>query len=370
MNLGIDEQVETVAQEDPGVILIVGAGAIGRGFLAPYFTHKGYAVRFADNDAALVTMMTDRGDLCYQTAITELDGYHLQQVSYLGCASMDNLSDSLKDVSFIFFCVGIKQLQSAAASVRAAGVNSDQLKAVYSVENDPVSIKLLRPYFPGAVEINFGVPDVITSSKAPAELLKTDPLCVVSERGALFIEGHFLKSGTPAYDDDYVTTHWICKKYLHNTPHAALAYLGAEKGYDFVHEACLDGEIEALIIRLMARIKALLEATYKIDGDFMSGYMDKELKRFKNVSLFDPITRVGRNPDIKLSPDERIVHIANLFEANDIELDDIARVIRAGFNYSLCSEFNRLRRHWDLPDLLHKISAIAPQSTLGRLILD
>lgn len=357
-------------QNTAEVILIVGAGAIGRGFLAPYFTQKGYAVRFADKDPNLLRLLAERDGFCYQTAITTPDGYEMQRVPYLGCSAMDDLSDGLRDVSYIFFCVGIKQLAQAAASVQAAGIDARRLKAVYSVENDPQSRDILGPYFPDPVQINFGVPDVITSSMAPPGLLETDPLCVMSEQGALFIEGGFLKSHGPAYDDAYVTTHWTCKKYLHNTPHAALAYLGAEKGYEFIHEACLDVEIEALILRLMAKIKTLLEVTYHINSEFMSDYMDKEIRRFKNVNMYDPITRVGRNPDIKLSPGERIIHIADMFVSNGMALDDIARVIDAAFNYSRCADFNQMRRQTDRAEFLRKISGISPQSALGRLILE
>ncbi len=350
-------------------ILIVGAGAIGRGFLAPYFVERGYEVRFAEKNLKIIEFFNNRPSKSYQTAVSKEAGYEILNVPFLGCSSIDHLADTLEDTDYIFFCVGIKELENAAEMVSKKCRDAKQLKAIYSVENEPLSVEVLKPYFQDIAKINFGVPDVITSSLAPENLLDVDPLCVVSEQGALFLEGQYLKDDAEEYSDDYVKLHWICKKYLHNTPHAAIAYLGAENNYRFIHEACRDENIERIILRLLKSIQMLLEKVYGIAPSFLAEYAIKEMKRFKDVQLCDPIERVGRNPEIKLKAEERIVHIASLFQEHDLQINDISRVIYSAFQYEVCEDFNQVKTKADLPTLIENICKIDRSSILGKAIL-
>lgn len=350
-------------------ILIVGAGAIGRGFLAPYFVERGYAVHFAEKNTQIIEYFRNRSSKSYQTAVSKENGYKILNVPFLGCFSIEHLGDALDDTDYIFFCVGIKELEAAAALVSKKYGDAASLKAIYSVENEPLSVETLKPYFKAVAKIGFGVPDVITSSLAPDNLLGVDPLCVVSEQGALFLEGSYLKDAGEEYSDDYVKLHWICKKYLHNTPHAAIAYLGAEKEYRFIHEACRDEDIERIIERLLKSIRTLLEKVYGIAPSFLADYATKELKRFKDIQLCDPIERVGRNPEIKLQPEERIVRIATLLQEYNLPINDISRILYSALIYEASDNFNKIKTKADLPTLIENICKIDRTSILGKAIL-
>jgi len=364
-NLNFDEDKLHVQEN----ILIVGAGAIGRGFLAPHFVKRGFEIYFVDVAPELVSKFTDRANPVYESAIALEDGYVMQQVPFAKCYLMAEVSISLSKMHYIFFCVGVRELRGAAQIVHQNLSDGNSLKAVYSVENDLGSVDVLRSIFSDLQSIYFGVPDVITSSTAPEELRKIDPLCVASEVGELFLQGPYLKSETETYTDAYVTTHWICKKYLHNTPHAAIAYLGAEKDYEFIHQATADADIYPVILRLMETIRYLLHEEYGISMDFLSAYLDKEMKRFRNPRLFDPISRVARNPELKLQKDERIIYVANLLCASGRPTEDIARVISAAFNYDLCDQFNDLKNRESEGELLEKICGIKEHSVLGQQVL-
>ncbi|MEH6475629.1 MAG: hypothetical protein V7727_08050 [Sneathiella sp.] len=350
-------------------ILIVGAGAIGRGFLAPYFVKRGFTIHFIDVAPELVLKFADRTYPIYESAIALEDGYVMQQIPFAKCHLMAEASISLPTMHYIFFCVGVRELRGAAQIVHENLSDGNSLKAVYSVENDLGSVDVLRTIFSDQQSVYFGVPDVITSSTAPEELRKIDPLCVASEVGELFLQGPYLKSETETYTDAYVTTHWICKKYLHNTPHAAIAYLGVEKDYEFIHQATADADIYPVVLRLMESIRYLLHEEYGISMDFLSAYLDKEMKRFRNPRLFDPISRVARNPELKLQRDERIIHVANLLRASGRSTVDIARVIGAAFNYDLCDQFNDLKSRESESELLEKICGIEEHSVLGQQVL-
>ncbi|OUR79031.1 hypothetical protein A9Q83_05460 [Alphaproteobacteria bacterium 46_93_T64] len=364
LDLGTDRSPETEH------VLIVGAGAIGRGFLAPLLVKRGFKIHFADQATALIQKFQQRPENTYESAIALIDGYVLQQVPYERCYAMEEVEEILPKINYIIFCVGIRELESAASVIWSKLHKKNSLKAIYSVENDYNSVKILKDAFSKFDSIFFGVPDVITSSAAPAELQQIDPLCVVSEIGELFLEGPYLKTAEETFSDTYVRTHWICKKYLHNTPHAAIAYLGAEKGHEYIHQACNDPDIEGVVTRLMDSISYLLHGEYALDQEFLSAYRVKELKRFKNSRLYDPISRVGRNPEIKLQAGERIVHLANLQTLYKQPTQDISRVIAAALNYADCDLFNAKKQDLSRAELLEDVCGISSDTLLGQQILE
>ena len=180
-----DMNLDGVQSEKRESILIVGAGAIGRGFLAPYFVERGFSIHFADTAPDILKNFQNRTHPVYESAIALDDGYVMQQVPFVKCHSMDHIGAVAQKMNYIFFCVGVRELEDAARIISKSVRESAELRAIYSVENDIGSIDVLKRIFPDIHNIYFGVPDVITSSAAPAELKQIDPLCVASEVGVL-----------------------------------------------------------------------------------------------------------------------------------------------------------------------------------------
>ena len=349
--------------------LIVGAGAIGRGFLAPRLVEEGVEISFADVDLSLITALATRRPQTYQTAIARDDGYDILEVPYDICRFVDDFAAQADEFHYLFFCVGVKQVKDAAERIFQQLSKDANLKGIYSLENEPETAGILEQVFEHKFPVYFCVPDVITSSSAPAELLHIDPVCVASEVGEIYLEGPALFPADLKYDDAYVQQHWIAKKYLHNTPHAALAYLGAEKGYDYIHQAAHDVEINRCILVLVRQIRTALKQEYGLPDNFLTGYIQKELKRFRNKNLYDPIARVARNPDVKLQPKERILFIRALLEKYGEPVDEISQVIRAALCYSASVEFNQMRQSLGLSGLLEKLTGLAPDSDAAISIL-
>ena len=349
--------------------LIIGAGAIGRGFLAPRLIAEGLRIVFADNDAELVANFKSRKNRTYQTAVALEEGYDLLQVQYVACDLIDKLGPAALNASYVFFCVGVKEVESAAKILQKQLPQTNELISLYSLENDPMTTKIISAAFQDKFPVHFCVPDVITSSKAPPQLVNLDPLCLASESGEIYLEGRELVLTGPKYTDDYVQQHWIAKKYLHNTPHAALAYLGAQKNYEFIHQAANDAEIHILLLKLVRHIRTILELEYKISDVFLADYIQKELKRFGNASLYDPIERVARNPDVKLKYNERLIFVLRLLEKYDQPTEELIQVVRAVLEYKGCKKFSKQREIHGAAGLLSQICRIEPGSQLGQVIL-
>lgn len=288
-------------------ILIYGAGAIGRGFLAPVFSNLGYEIFFVDNNLWVVNELKKRRS--YKTAFSKHDSYDVVEVNYSGAFLLGEEDSIIDQMDFVFSCVGPNNLESAL---------SDKLRdvpAIISFENEIESVDKIK-VLTGNDNCYFGIPDVITSNDAPAELKKIDPLCLVSEDGEFAIEkGNFvLPSEIPTYEKDELRKYWNCKFYLHNTPHATAAFLGKLFGVSYLHEAMAIEVIEKIVRSTMEATKRAMKIKNMAEPEFIDYYAQKEISRFKDAFLFDPVSRVGREPLRKLRNHDRLIQSAKFIE--------------------------------------------------------
>ncbi len=281
------------------IIVIYGAGAIGRGFLAPTFARLGYSIYFVDSNLSLVTELKSRKS--YKTAFSNGAGYEIVEVPYSNAFLPGEEDEVLARADLVFSCVGPLNVPSFAKKLST--VNS-----VVSFENDYGTVELLRE-LSGNKNCYFGVPDVITSNDAPSELKQIDPLCLVSEKGEYAVEeGNFVMPSTiPTYSKGGLMKYWACKFYLHNTPHATAAFLGKMFGCKYLHEAMQLPVIENAVHSVMESTKKAMKIKKLADDDFIDFYAEKEIERFKDPLLFDPVARVGREPLRKLRDCDRLI---------------------------------------------------------------
>ena len=87
------------------------------------------------------------------------------------------------------------------------------------------------------------------------------------------------------------------KLFIHNAPHAIVVYLGAKK-YEFIHQAMKDKQIRNIVVSSMNEISYGLIKSGLVNSNFVK-YYKKEIRRFENKILFDPISRL-REPLRKL----------------------------------------------------------------------
>lgn len=244
---------------------------------------------------------------------------------------------------------------------------------VISCENDPSSARKLRE-LSGNQRIYFGIPDVITSNTAPAELLREDPLTVVSEQGVLLLErGEYeIPSQIQRLSAAGMDEQWACKLYLHNSPHCLVAYLGAEKGCLYIHEAMADPGIEQIAVGAMHELKAGVTFAGLVGRGLADSYAEKELRRFRNPRLFDPISRVAREPLRKLARGERLIGAAHLALYAGVRPANICAGIRAALNYSDSHDTDMalpiLRQALGAGEVLQMIAELSEHDPLRRMV--
>jgi hypothetical protein len=155
---------------------------------------------------------------------------------------------------------------------------------------------------------------VITSNTAPLSDLHEDPNALVTEDGRLFVDDRI-----PELPGDYtrcspkeLQKQWTAKLYIPNTPHCIAAYLGALLGVTYLHESMQHPQVYEIVKASMNEMLNALKLRWDIPHDFLDWYAEKELSRFCNLLLHDPIARVAREPMRKLELEGRLVGAAQI----------------------------------------------------------
>ena len=280
-------------------ILIFGAGAIGRGFIAPLFHKYNYEINFADIDLKLIKKLRKRN--FYHSCIIKKKKYIFQKIFYNKSFDLKTDKIVMSQYDLVFSCVGPDNCYKNFQFYKKA-------KLLISCENDMNTVDKIKKLTDNK-NIFFGIPDVITSNTASKSVLNKDNLTVISEDGILVLEN--FKKPLPkeiiVVNKQGLYKHWISKLYIHNAPHAIAAYLGHNKKYTFIHECMQDRKIKKIVTGSIREITKGLINCEMVDKKFANYYMNKELSRFSNKLLYDPVTRVARDPIRKLNRDNRLI---------------------------------------------------------------
>jgi mannitol-1-phosphate 5-dehydrogenase len=321
-------------------ILIYGAGAIGRGFLAPVFDSLKYEIYFVDKNIELINNLKKRN--FYKTAFSENKKYDIVNVKYSKAFILGEEEEILNDMDFVFSCVGPDNIKEFAHKLK-------NVPAIISFENDIESVDTIKK-LSNNKNCYFGIPDVITSNTSSDYLKKIDPLCLVSEKGELAIErgDYILHEKISTHKREELEKYWNCKFYLHNAPHAAAAFLGKLCQVEYIHEAMSVPLIEFVVASLMDSTKNAMKIKKMADPNFIDIYSRKEIKRFKDNLLLDPISRVGRDPLRKLRANDRLIQSARFISSTDQDINSICIVIKSAI-YDAIKNYNK-----DLYNILKK----------------
>ena len=298
-------------------ILVYGAGAIGRGFLPWVFPPDEFEYWFIDTNRYIVNRLKRPGGSTY---ITMGGGYNIMVIH-----AQD---DPPPEFDAIFTAVGPRNVMSLVQKFKGTKV------PIICCENDSrlhVSLRALT----GNNNIFFGIPDVIASNTAPKRLKDLDPIAIVTECGKCYIEDGAKELGGNAeyLDSEGMRREWKAKLYLHNTPHCIAAYLGYLKGCHYISEAMDISEIRGIVEGVISETTTMINTMYGIDIDFAKEYGKKEITRFSNHLLCDPISRVGREPIRKLQKDDRLIGAAALCIQAGIYPKNIIKGITAALKY-------------------------------------
>jgi mannitol-1-phosphate 5-dehydrogenase len=163
-----------------------------------------------------------------------------------------------------------------------------------------------------------------------------EPFCILPVDKAAFKNPvPEIKGMLPSEPFEY---HIQGKLYLHNTGHAIAAYLGMQKGYEYIWQAMEDGEIyETVKSAMYASVRALCLEHGKPE-EIIREYADDLMIRFQNRYLKDTTARVGRDAERKLAPNDRLLGALKLCQKHKVPTDSIKRGIIAALDYIYSEE--------------------------------
>jgi mannitol-1-phosphate 5-dehydrogenase len=349
-------------------LLIYGAGAIGRGFIPWVFTPDQYEYRYVESNKTLRELLQTRGN--FSTHMTVDGVYKSQNISIDGCCPPGEEGAWLAEADAVVTAVGPRNFSGLRPILTGTRL------PVICCEND-ASLPAQMRKWTGNQNIVFAIPDVITSSTASAELLAKDPLAIITENGETFIDSS-LDPKLPGHCQ-YVNAHelayqWLAKLYVHNTPHCIAAYLGSVIGVQYLHEAMDNPSVAAIVEGAMHEMVAMLKVRSDISHEFLAFYRGKELSRFRNHLLFDPITRVAREPFRKLEPKDRLIGAAQLCLAAGVIPTHILIGIMAAFYFDNVDDSDAhirfLRRSMSPEEFLRTIIKLRDSEALFILLVE
>jgi mannitol-1-phosphate 5-dehydrogenase len=298
-------------------LLIVGAGAVGRAFIPWVFPPEQFLYWYIDVNQYVINRLKHPGGTTY---MTKSGGYALQRIK---CQDTPPV-----EFDAVITAVGPRNFMNLVEMFK------DTQTPIICCENDsrlPAKMSALT----GNQNIYFAIPDVIASNMAPKRLTDIDPVAIVTEDGVCYIEYPMRDLGGNAVylDKAGMYREWKAKLYIHNTPHCIAAYLGYQKRCFLLSDAMENIEIREIVCGAMAEMVNMVNIMYGIDYKFAEGYAEKEVARFCNKLLHDPISRVAREPLRKLAKDERLIGAAALCLQAGIEPTNIMKGIRAAMKY-------------------------------------
>jgi len=327
--------------------VMYGAGNIGRGFIGQVFADSGYEVVFIDINPVIVDALNERG--AYTQVVVENEGSQSREIT--GVRAVYG-NDRNKVVEEIAACEIMAVSVGTIALPLIAPVIADGLAKricplnILVCENLSQAPAILRGFISDnlknkAILSNIGFVGTSIGRMVPVmpkEQSKKDPTLILVEKFCtLPIDRDAIIQPLPELQHTIPCSPFALeegkKLFIHNMGHAIVAYLGAEKGYEYIWQAVEDKEIYNCVRQAMTATSQALAKKYNCDLPELISYMEDLLLRFGNKRLGDTIARVGSDPMRKLAPNDRLLGAVSLCKEQGIDHSPILPGIDAALKY-------------------------------------
>lgn len=301
-----------------------GAGNIGRGFIGLLLSQAGYEVCFVDVNEAFVSQLQERKEYPVTLASEGQETVIVKNVTALSSVThAEEVAASIAEADLVTTAVGVTILK------HIAGVVADGIRKRVAVSTAPLHVIACENAIGGSAQLKelvYAKLDGESRSKADVSVAfpnaavdrivplqqHEDILKVVVEPfyewvidSSQMIPGYVPVAGIHYVDnlEPYIER----KLFTVNTGHCSAAYLGYLRGYETIQQAMADEALTAQVREVLEETGAVLIQKHGFDKAQHSQYIDKILERFRNPALTDEVSRVGRSPLRKLSPNDRLV---------------------------------------------------------------
>lgn len=322
-----------------------GAGNIGRGLVGYVLRRAGFDLTFVDVVEELVRQLNALGR--YQVRLLTRSGERLETIDgvrALRAADVEAVVDAVAGAQLVTTAVGAGVLPSVAGPIRE-GLRRHPAGAVNVIacENLAGNSTKLRALMEGetgwTVPAWAGFPDCVVDRIVAGSTEPHQQFTVTVEESFEFLvsragwAGDLPRIEGVSFVDD-LEPYRLRKLWLVNGLHAAVAYLGAQRGFRFIHEAVADPMILQIVEGVAGEAAAALRYRHPVLArEELSQYAGGSLARFRDPRLRDSIARVARDPLRKLGPGERLCGPARTAVDAGLPARSLVRAIAAALQY-------------------------------------
>ena len=339
------------------IILIWGAGRIGRGFVADIFDRPDWQTVFADIDSALVDGLNRAKKYTVHKATK--DGIDVATVENGFFALHTDGTNALKEIFLqenllLDIAVHAPKLPEVADQIapliehrakNAPNLPMDIMMNVNMASPDERFASLLEKRLTGDTlsyfKENVGITGIFAmciSPVAPESILKNDPLALWNNGfHEQAIDKNRLKCTPPILPrlrlTDDVAKEETRKLYTLNMAHALICYLGLKKGLETSFDAVSDRETRETLLSALSEASFGLSHEYGFSLEEMDAWQKTIVSLLENPYIKDDLKRLGADTRRKLGPYDRLVGPARLCAKHGRRPHALSKAIRAGFDY-------------------------------------
>ena len=332
-------------------VLIIGAGKIGRGFIAHLFFKSGYKLWFLDASGPLVTLLNK--EKRYRIDIAGKSKDMTEYVDVEGAFTLEHseqLAAILRDTEIIASSVGAANIESVAGFIKKGLITAGRSKPLNWIiaenANNPakkirdILLKDADPDFEDFVHERLGLIEtqiLRTGMPANEEVLLHEPLALrMQDWWTLPLDKDAFVGLVPevyGFRPRSNFSHELIRKiYTFNGTNGPIAYIGWANGYRLLHESAL--AFPAFFNEIQEESAFGLIREFHLDEQEQRAFMALALKKYTDPALNDRVERNAADTRRKLGKEERLVGPALLCLKHGKTPDAYAKAIAAAYYYT------------------------------------
>jgi mannitol-1-phosphate 5-dehydrogenase len=332
-------------------VLIIGAGKIGRGFIAHLFYKSGYTLWFLDASGPLVTLLNK--EKRYRIDIAGKGGDLTEYIDIGGAFTLEHseqLAAIFRDTEIIASSVGAANIESVAGFIKKLLITAGRSRPLNWIiaENANNPAKKIRatllekadPAFEEFVHNRLGLIEtqiLRTGMPANEEVLLKEPLALrMQDWWILPLDKDAFVGPVPAIQgfsprSDFA--HELTRKiYTFNGTNGPIAYIGWANGYHTLHESAL--AFPAFFNEIQEESAFGLIQEFHLDEQEQRDFMSLALKKYTDPALNDRVERNAADTRRKLGKEERLLGPALLCLKHGRTPNAYVKAIAAAYYYS------------------------------------
>ncbi|HLL42806.1 MAG TPA: hypothetical protein VK369_06680 [Segetibacter sp.] len=373
-------------------VLIIGAGKIGRGFIAQLFYNSGYKLWFLDASKEVVELLNKEKK--YRVDIAREGKDLTQYIEVEGAFTLNDkekVAERIHNIDIIATSVGASNVQKVAGFIKeiliAAGRKERLNWIICENANNPakkikeVLLQNADPEFEEFVRYKLGLIEtqvLRTGMLANAEVTMKEPLALrMQDWWTLPLDKDAFVGPMPEVQGFSPKINFsnelVRKLYTFNGTNGPIAYIGWANGYKILHKAALAHP--ELFHEIQEESAFGLINEFGFDEKEQREFMALAMKKYTDPTLNDQIERNANDTRRKVSKEERLVGPALLCLKHGKMPNAYAKAIAAAYYYKGSNddgtlEVQRTVNERGIEEAVKKYSSIDEASGLYNLIIN